>query len=46
MDDPTCPKCGSIDICQEWLRRHEYGWVCDHRGHEWGIEVRDTDTEG
>lgn len=42
MDEPTCPKCGSIDVCQEWLRTEpvrEYGWVCDRCGEEWDVEV-------
>jgi hypothetical protein len=45
MDDPTCPKCGSINVCQEWLTAHEYGWVCDHCGHEWDIEVPERDAD-
>jgi rubrerythrin len=39
--EKECPACGSIDICQDGLsgqNRGEYGWVCDHCGHEWKTE--------
>jgi transposase-like protein len=40
MTEPTCPECGSIDVCQDWLVRNrgKYGWTCDHCEHEWDIE--------
>ena len=40
-DDVTCPRCGSIDVCQDWgsgQNRGKHGWVCDHCGHEWDME--------
>lgn len=39
MNELTCPKCGSVDVCEEWLTKREYGKVCDHCGHKWDIEV-------
>jgi hypothetical protein len=36
-----CPKCGSEDICQDYVDLRPvrtYGWVCDHCGHSWDVE--------
>lgn len=44
--EPRCPKCGSIDVCQDYVDLRPvktYGWVCDHCDHTWDVKVVDEE---